>query len=313
MEERLENNLLEQHLMDKRWREVFLLVAGLSSNRAINLLISIHKKAQASVKGYVQLCNLIHWTKTSTEDSQENFNPVAKQALALGIFLCGDIHRAFTETSINVSRDGMRYSFGFSDSNIASAIARAIDSDIGDTAAGTINSNISNARAIATARAKNSNGDSDSTSIRTVGKVIRDVSEGLSNQFVDELIKNDISSISASAFVDMFNNSKSVDLTSKLTQLSETMPDTEDPFEVWQDWADKLDTLWFNTLGLDKVAFIFSKEEVEALHEYLYATELLIRCKDAAVRIPKQAWADLEARLLTVPPESEDILQNEAH
>ncbi|MEM9949859.1 MAG: hypothetical protein AAF810_27835 [Cyanobacteria bacterium P01_D01_bin.36] len=80
---------------------------------------------------------------------------------------------------------------------------------------------------------------------------------------------------------------------------------------MWQTWADDLEALWLDTLGLRRVDLTFSSEEAEALREYLYVTDLLIRCKDAAVRIPKQAWADLEARLLTVSPESAGILQKE--
>ena len=69
---------------------------------------------------------------------------------------------------------------------------------------------------------------------------------------------------------------------------------------MWHNWADDIEAVWLKALSLDKAALTFTQEEEEALHDYLYAIELLIRCKEAAVRISKQAWADHEARLLTV-------------
>lgn len=43
-QERLEQALIDQHLIDERWREVFLLMAGLSGNRALQFLGMIHEK-----------------------------------------------------------------------------------------------------------------------------------------------------------------------------------------------------------------------------------------------------------------------------
>ncbi len=44
----------------------------------------------------------------------------------------------------------------------------------------------------------------------------------------------------------------------------------------------------------------FSDEEAEALRNYLYANELLIQCKEAAIRVSRSEWEALERRLLTM-------------
>ena len=83
--------------------------------------------------------------------------------------------------------------------------------------------------------------------------------------------------------------------------MAKTMPDENASSQDWGNWANQLEALWLDTLGLSKEELTFTQEEAEALQSYLYATRLLLSCKDAAIRIPKQAWTDLEARLLTWP------------
>ncbi|MGD1907477.1 MAG: hypothetical protein ACFB0C_16020 [Leptolyngbyaceae cyanobacterium] len=109
-----------------------------------------------------------------------------------------------------------------------------------------------------------------------------------------------IDSDSAEDFANVFNSPEFATLPAQLQQMAETIPTDADPDQAWQDWANKLEAIWFDVLGLDRAALTFNKAEAEALRDYFYATELLLRCKDAAVRISKQAWADLEVRLLTV-------------
>lgn len=45
---------------------------------------------------------------------------------------------------------------------------------------------------------------------------------------------------------------------------------------------------------------ILSVEEAYALNNYLYVTELMIRCKEAAVRVSPDTWAGIEDRMLRV-------------
>jgi len=46
-----------------------------------------------------------------------------------------------------------------------------------------------------------------------------------------------------------------------------------------------------------------SKEETHHLADYFYTLELMVRCKEAAVRVSPQVWADIESRMVTVPTE----------
>jgi hypothetical protein len=44
-----------------------------------------------------------------------------------------------------------------------------------------------------------------------------------------------------------------------------------------------------------------SYEENHSLVNYFYTLELMIRCKEAAVRVSPQVWAGIESRMVTVP------------
>lgn len=83
-----DNNLIEQlvtgHLSDPRWREVFLLVAGLvrAKNGADDLLLLMEKEAQKYINTQ-KLQGLLQWADAATKDSEGDFKPVGKRAAAI--------------------------------------------------------------------------------------------------------------------------------------------------------------------------------------------------------------------------------------
>jgi len=83
--------------------------------------------------------------------------------------------------------------------------------------------------------------------------------------------------------------------------MEDCIPDEDAAPEAWRRWADELEAIWLGAFDLTKEMITFAKADAEALEHYLYLTELLIRCKDSAVRVSKTEWAALEARLLTLP------------
>ena len=44
-----------------------------------------------------------------------------------------------------------------------------------------------------------------------------------------------------------------------------------------------------------------SNIEVDQIDHYLYVLELIVRCKEAAVRVSPQVWEGIESRMVTVP------------
>ena len=83
-----DRNLIQQlvtcHLSDSRWREVFLLVAGLlpSLQGADGLLLLMEKEAQKYINT-PKLQRLLQWADAATNGSEGDFKPVGKRAAAI--------------------------------------------------------------------------------------------------------------------------------------------------------------------------------------------------------------------------------------
>ncbi|MBD1873806.1 NACHT domain-containing protein [Nodosilinea sp. FACHB-131] len=277
-EEGLETKLVARHPTDERWREVFLLVAGLMGNKAIEFLTAIGAKAQKYIEIHPNLVAFIQWANTSTVDSKEQFNPIAKRATAIVIASANARDRVSARHSaIAIAIASASASASAIARDIASAIASAII--IARDSARDIDRDID--RAIASAR------DID----RAIASA-RDITSAR-----DSAIASAIAS--ASFFVAIFSNPKFAELPNQLERMAKTVPNNHASSEAWRNWADELEALWLNALNLTQEDLTFSLAEVKALRDYLYTTELLLKCKDAAIRIPKQAWAELEDRLLT--------------
>jgi predicted NACHT family NTPase len=94
----VENQKIEQlvhdHLTDQRWREIFLLVAGLVSGKhgANHLLLSMEKQVQPLLETE-RLNRLVAWANAETHSTPGEAYPEAKRAVALGLSL--GLGRAF--------------------------------------------------------------------------------------------------------------------------------------------------------------------------------------------------------------------------
>ncbi|MEM9274065.1 MAG: NACHT domain-containing protein [Cyanobacteria bacterium P01_F01_bin.143] len=92
----LVQQLIDQHLTNKRWKEVFLLVAGLK-NDASKFLLSLEEATQGLINTD-KLYKLLEWTKDSADNSSGDIQPVGKRAIVLAY--------AFSNTLANVFTNG---------------------------------------------------------------------------------------------------------------------------------------------------------------------------------------------------------------
>jgi hypothetical protein len=74
--------LVTKHLTEARWREVFLLMAGLMRGGADDLLLLMEKEAQKYINT-PKLQALLRWAEQVTAGSESNLKPVAKRAIAI--------------------------------------------------------------------------------------------------------------------------------------------------------------------------------------------------------------------------------------
>ncbi|MBD2261132.1 hypothetical protein H6G13_26540 [Pseudanabaena sp. FACHB-2040] len=85
-----------------------------------------------------------------------------------------------------------------------------------------------------------------------------------------------------------------------LLQLKASTPGNRATSMEWKQWAANFQFARFKALELNPEQVLFSTEELRAFGNSLYATEILVRCKESAVRISQSSWEEIEARLLTL-------------
>jgi hypothetical protein len=78
---RLIDQLVREHLTDERWKEVFLLVAGLMRGGADELLLFMEKEAQKYLIT-PKFQDLLRWAEQATNGSQADVKSVGKRAIA---------------------------------------------------------------------------------------------------------------------------------------------------------------------------------------------------------------------------------------
>lgn len=61
--------------------------------------------------------------------------------------------------------------------------------------------------------------------------------------------------------------------------------------------------VWFQILNLEAEFIKLSVAESKALENFVMTNRLIVRCKEAAVRVSPQVWAGIEERMLTVRDE----------
>lgn len=92
-------------------------------------------------------------------------------------------------------------------------------------------------------------------------------------------------------------------LTTRLTALRDKAPSMDAPDRRHQRFRNQILQIWWEELAVDADWLKLSNTEAKSLNNYLYINELIVRCKEAAVRVSPQVWAGIEERMLTVRDE----------
>ncbi|MBD1884758.1 NACHT domain-containing protein [Microcoleus vaginatus] len=275
-----DNNLIEQlvtgHLSDRRWREVFLLVAGLvrSKNGADDLLLLMEKEAQKYINT-PKLQELLQWADAATKNSEGDFKPVGKRAAAITIAIAIAIANPNAIHNANDIAITIVYAY---------TIAKVNDIAIADTIANVIHKAIGNALDNAFGNALDNPSPKTNTNADTIANAIA---------FAQELKK-----------IKIFKEVNLTQLIAQLEELQKQLPDADQREPIHLAFFDRFLDIWCNALHLNLEIVKLSKEEAEALGDYLYANDLIVESKEAAVRISAKTWEEIESRMLVVPENS---------
>lgn len=277
------NKLVTEHLTDKRWREVFVLVAGLMRSGADELLLLMEKEVQKFINT-PKLQALLRWSQEATAGSESDLKPVAKRAIAYAI--------AYSYA----------YAYAYAIAN-AYANAYAIADDIANAHAHA--HAIANAYYITKAIAKvytisyaNVYAYAKAMAYAYANANSYDIANANS---YDIAISNAISYARELEELKIFKDVNFTVLIARLKALEAKVPDDKQPPEVRRKFIIRIVQTWLHAFNLRSELLKLSLAEAEAINNYFYANFLILKCKQTAVRVSPKTWEGIEERMLLVP------------
>ena len=266
---RLVEKLVTEHLTDERWKEVFLLVAGVMRGGTDDLLLLMEKEVQKYINT-PKLLALLNWAEEVTVGSQGDHKPIEKRAVAIAYTNAYTyayvIANAYTNANTYANAYANSYPYAIANIN-ANAIAFAY-----------VNVN------------SNANGYVDASFYDTIYSNHIAKSIAYATNCINEVNKLNIYNQKLNFKV----------LLVQLKALNAKIPDDKQPKEIHQAFAKKLIETLLNGFNLNPEMIDLSKEEIKALENYLYANYLIIQCKDAGLSVSKRTWEAIEERMLLV-------------
>ncbi|MGJ3244725.1 MAG: NACHT domain-containing protein [Elainellaceae cyanobacterium] len=253
--------LVSDHLFDDRWREVFLLVSGLMRGGADELLLLMEEKAKTRI-ATPKLRQLLNWADVVTQGSEGKYKPTAKRTVA--IYISRALNRDLTLALDNAL-----------DLNLDLELACALDGDL--------------AYALAISR---------NLALKLTSDY--DIDLDLTYSLARDLIRN-LTRARQLEEVKLFNTGNLKVLIARLEALKRKVPNENQSFEIRVDFVNQIRGCWFEALQIDTEILELSDKENEAFNNYVYANELMVRCREAAVRVSPQVWEGIEERMVTVP------------
>jgi len=262
---------IKKHLTEKRWREVFLLVAGLLPKT--DEMLEQMKGAAQQLINFPKLKDLLNWANQITTDLAGDHSLTSKRVVA--------IHFAL-DLALNLEPDRV----------LALALTRARDlppaldltRDFDRNRALTQNLDLTLAQNVNFYPAPPHTLDRDLALARsrTRARALDSALDSALDLKPVQIFKDSILSI----------------LVERLETLKTQIPEGEQPSKVWQSFDNRVEQTWLDAFQLKREWLELCDEETNALTNYLYACELIVRCKESAVRVSRQTWEKVEGRML---------------
>jgi hypothetical protein len=273
-------SLVAEHLTDDRWREVFILVAGLMRGGADTLLQQMETAAQQFINTD-KLKNLLRWTQQATDGSEGDFKPAAKRLLALYIALSITyIFKLGIELDLGIDSDFNRALDIYLepdlelDLSVANSLDLALDIDSGlSLACGSDANHLFDLR----------------------------IDEAISITYDLPSLQTTVCELKK---LKIFNNSDFDLIFTQIEIFKAQIPEQVRTFHgIGRLLCCLVLSSWFQVLNLDAEFIKLSVEESKALEKFVVINRLIVRCKEAAVWVSPQVWAGIEERMLTVRDE----------
>jgi NACHT domain len=253
------SEIVNRHLTEERFQEVFLLIPGLLPN-ADNLLKSMETIAQQRVCS-PKLQALLNWANQVTVDSVNPSSP-SKRLMVLVFSLALESNLVFIIAEFAILNSVLGYPSidEFSDAlDLAIYLAFVLSPTF----------------------------PIDRNYVRELAFILdSDLAVAI------DLAINHSHAINRP---DIINRSINFSvLIQDLESLKSQVPDDKQPLEVLEAFSEHLLQIWCKDLGIERELLNHSESEVQALVDYFYICELMVRCKESAVRVSRDVWESIE-------------------
>jgi hypothetical protein len=287
----VDNQQVEQivaaHITDERWREVFLLIAGLVSGRkgADELLLTMEKYSKNCVSSS-KLKSLMYWAEEAV------IKPKSSCKFALfklgALLLVTSLYRAFSFSQLST------FQLHFDEQQ-----SLDLDAQI-DTAAQTfqdLGSNLKLNLKIMDLL------DPDFAEKLRKSLALRPLYDRRYPHVLDERFSSTFGLTPSHAIslgkMGIFSSVNFSTLVEHLEIFSSLEKDEQSYSSQYSHSAEILQ-FWLGSFDLDSEIMELPKLEIRNLNDYLYSIEMIVRCKESAVRVSPEVWAGIEERMLTV-------------
>jgi hypothetical protein len=265
------SSIVKEHLCDKHWREVFLLLAGL--RKADDLLMAIECQTQ-TYTATPKLQKLLAWVEIVSNPNSGKIQAIGKRALVIAngfAIINGSYDANANLINLNPEYNG-----------IAIMNATIIANNYTDI----ISSTDPNAIALTHAN----------VIALTYGNIASN-NRGCTVEYAYIYAINQF--IAYVKWVIEFEIYQGLDLQNTIKKLEEIkiqLP--KDERQIQTGFGQSLIQVILTDFHLTYEMVDLSEDEIQILDNYLYATRLLIECEQAAVRRTPEVWSQIEERLL---------------
>lgn len=316
-EHNLIESLVSKYVTDKRWKEVFLLVAGLMQGGADELLLLMEQKARDYLKtslGQEKLIPLLNWAHTITTEKKENLNSMDRRSIAISTAYAiakfydkvnnYDNSIGYINSNILWSKKGLKCTISLYD-KITHGIV--VDKNFAPRNLDILTNNFVHAVAIARIYIE----ESVHAEIKEFNNVIRRFDKATSylTMFDNDDIRVEAinllidSAYKLSNLTEVFQNVNFKNLISELEDLKTKFPNINQLEKIKKGFAKEFALIiietWLSAFHLSPDLIQLSEAEVREIdNQYYYINRLILECKEAAVKVSPKTWNEIEERML---------------
>ncbi len=287
-------NLNNSYLTNERWREVFLLVSGLLPGRrgADKLLIPMNNKALTFVKSK-KVFVLFKWAEKITEKSAGEFNSAAKRIFAISLLI--EIIFGFSTNKKQIKMLNRMRRITFEKPNIFESIN---NEDRNSTVDRNHVKRVLNIYGLCRNRGK------EFKAICSELSGLNDISDSRCAVIKDALLaripNRDLGIASEFRELNILQEVQWERLISRLVFLQKFVSSREKKYEEREKYLfNNIHKIWLSELKITLDRVQLSEQEVDQLSEYIYTNELILRCKESAVKVTPQVWGKIEKTMFS--------------